>query len=93
MPDALPIPPDLIQLQRAYDTADAEVNRFVAETDAGGEPWTDEQNGELNRLRAVRLDAVRAMHRHPVMVQARAEGCSQQTEAARRAAARENPEA
>jgi hypothetical protein len=93
MPDALPVPDDLVQLQRDYDTADTEVNRFVTQVDATGEPWTDEQNGELDRLRAIRLDAVRAMHRHPTMVQARAEGCSQQTEAARRATARESAEA
>lgn len=89
MPDALPIPADLAQLQRDYDTADAEVNRFVAHVDAAGEPWTDEQHGELNRLRAARNELVMAMQRHGTMVQARAGGCYQQTVQARRAAARE----
>lgn len=89
MPDALPIPADLAQLQRDYDTADAEVNRFVAHVDAAGEPWTDEQNGELNRLRGVRNGLVMAMQRHDAMVQARAGGCYQQTVQARRAAGRE----
>lgn len=35
MPDALPIPDDLIALQRAYDQAQAAVDRYVAEIDAG----------------------------------------------------------
>ena len=35
MPDALPIPDDLIQLQREYDQAHAAVQQYVAEVDAG----------------------------------------------------------
>lgn len=88
MPDALPIPADLAQLQRDYDTADAEVNRFVAHVHAAGEPWADEQHSELNRLRGVRNELVMAMQRHDTMVQARAGGCYQQTVQARRVAAR-----
>ncbi|WP_042400262.1 hypothetical protein [Streptacidiphilus carbonis] len=34
MPDALPIPDDLIQLQRAYDQATAELNEHVARVTA-----------------------------------------------------------
>jgi hypothetical protein len=116
MPDALPIPDDLIQLQRDYDAAQRAVDQFVGEVDAGigladvadvdaiahtpgpEEPpvrheWTEEQHARLNELRQVRQAAMLAMHRHPTMVQARAEGCSQQTEQARRAAARTTPEA
>jgi hypothetical protein len=112
MPDALPIPDDLIRLQRDYDAAHDAVNRYVAEVDAGigradqadvdeiahtpgpEEPpvrheWTEEQHAELGRLREVRQVAMLAMHRHPTMVQARTEGCSQQTEQARRKVARD----
>ena len=116
MPDALPIPADLADLQRSYDEADAAVQRFVAEVDAGigradfadideiartpgpeeppvQHPWTDQQHEELDQLRSIRLDAVMAMHRHPTMVQAREQGCYQQTMRARQASARISPEA
>lgn len=115
MPDALPIPDDLTQLQRDYDAAQAAVDQYVAEVDAGiglsdvadvdaiahtpgpVEPpirheWNEEQHAHLNELREVRQAAMLAMHRHPTMVQARAQGCSQQTELARRATARTAPE-
>jgi hypothetical protein len=101
MPEPLPIPEDLIALQRAYDDADDACHQYVAEIDTaielsagtGEDPlvrpeWTNEQHVELERLRTVRRRAVMDMHRHPTMVQARTDGCSQQTETARRTAAR-----
>jgi hypothetical protein len=98
VPDALPVPDDLVQLQHAYDTAYAEVNRFVASIDLPGHPpaaWTDDQRNHLEELRAAHLEAVLALHRHPTMAQARQTGCSHQTELARKKAARkaEEPQA
>ncbi|MCX5215638.1 hypothetical protein OG689_41525 [Kitasatospora sp. NBC_00240] len=88
MPDALPIPADLLDLRRARDAAWAELNQFVAEVEAlrreqYPDPeqtdvramWEPEQRERLAELRAARDAAVLAVRRHPTMVRALAEGC------------------
>jgi hypothetical protein len=112
MPDALPIPDDLIALQHAYDSAhatvEAHVQRVTAERqerfpDPPGRDgqrvhdadqavlramWPEEESAELDRLRAVRDQALKAMNAHPTMVQALEERCWPGTQIARQTAAR-----
>jgi hypothetical protein len=105
MPPALPIPDDLVDLQRALDAARAEKSAFVAEVQAArrlefGAPgqiverqtWPAGLDEKLDVLRALEADAARAVRRHPVMVAALA-GTYQQTERALQEAARRPVEA
>jgi hypothetical protein len=100
MPDALPIPDDLITLQRALDGARRELfaysDRVAAERrELFPDPeqilerqtLPDEQATRLNELREAERAAGEAVRRHPVMVQAREEQCHHQTETALRKAA------
>ncbi|GGV47614.1 hypothetical protein GCM10010495_76610 [Kitasatospora herbaricolor] len=95
MPDALPIPADLLDLRRARDGAWAELNAYVAQIEAlrreqYPDPeqtdvrarWEPEQRERLTELRAARDAAVLAVRRHPTMVQALAEGCWAATDTA-----------
>jgi hypothetical protein len=101
MPDALPIPADLIDLQRALDAARAELHQFVAETEAARRAeypdpehvvergsWPDDLRARLAELRAAQASAFDAVRTHPVMQQALDEGCHYATELALKAAAR-----
>ncbi|NEA53533.1 hypothetical protein G3I60_05030 [Streptomyces sp. SID13666] len=73
------LPPDLVALQAAFERAEEAKADFVASIDVPREPkvrvvWTAEQEAELERLRAVALDALRALSQHPVSVAARTGG-------------------
>ncbi|WP_329501519.1 hypothetical protein [Kitasatospora herbaricolor] len=105
MPDALPIPADLLALRRARDAAWAELNTYVAEVEAlrreqYPDPeqtdvramWEPEQRKRLAELRAARDAAVLAVRRHPTMVRALAEGCWAATDVALFRAAEPAPE-
>lgn len=50
--------------------------------------WTDEEHAQLHRLRGNCSTATSALRSHPTMVQARANGCVQQTSEALKKAAR-----
>lgn len=58
-------PPDLVDLQRAFEDADRAVHAYVATTDAAGAPWSVEQQAELTRLRGERMVALKALWAHP----------------------------
>lgn len=105
MADALPIPDDLVQLQRELDTATAELGAYtqakiteyrerfpLPEQVVDRARWTEEDTAESQRLRAAQLALVMAIHRHPVTQQALAEGHGWQVEQARKKAAREQAE-
>ncbi|MDH6130353.1 hypothetical protein [Kitasatospora sp. GP82] len=100
MPEALPIPADLIDLQRALDSARGELYAYAdtvtAERRAAfpdpeqiieRQTWTDEQNGRLAELREGERTAAQAVRTHPTMAQAAAEKCHHQTDMALRRAA------
>lgn len=88
----LHIPQDVIDAQRAYDTADAAVHKVCerlpsgAAIAAGEAKLSDEQRAELGRVRAERLDRLEALRGHPWWKQA---GDPLRAEAALRKAARE----
>jgi hypothetical protein len=86
MPDALPLPADLIDLQRTLDAA-----RRAEFPDPGQiverQTWPAELDERLDILRALEADAGRAVRQHPVMVAALRDGY-QQTERALQDAAR-----
>jgi hypothetical protein len=105
MPPALPIPADLLDLRRARDAAWAELNAYVAETEAlrreqYPDPeqsgvrgiWEPEQRERLAQLRAARDVAVLAVRHHPTMVRALAEGCWAATDTALLHATEPTPE-
>lgn len=87
MPEPLPIPADLAQLQRDRIAAETAVAEYITTVDArrrelypGPEQsldrgiWSDDESAELGRLRAERDRLGRAVRQHPVMVQAREQG-------------------
>jgi hypothetical protein len=90
MADELPIPDDLVQLQRDLDAASAELATYThAKAAAYRERYPDPEQAETQRLRAAELALVMAIHRHPVTQQALAEGNGWPIEQARKKAARE----
>ncbi|MEY9937276.1 hypothetical protein [Streptacidiphilus sp. MAP5-3] len=106
MADALPIPDDLVQLQRELDSASLALADYTQLKTAEyrerfPEPeqvidrarWTEEETAESQRLRAAELALVMAIHRHPVTQQALAEGNGWPIEQARKKAAREQADA
>ncbi|MEZ0066659.1 hypothetical protein ABIA32_002671 [Streptacidiphilus sp. MAP12-20] len=106
MADALPIPDDLVQLQRDLDAAGAALAEYSQRKTAEyreryPEPeqyrernaWTEEESAELARLRAAQLELVMTIHRHATTQQALAGRSAWQTEQARKKAAREIAEA
>ncbi len=101
MPDALPIPDDLIALQRALDAARAELGAWIAETEAARRLeypapeqilergiWPDDLRARLADLRAVRAAASTAVWHHPTIVQALEDRCHWATDEALKDAAR-----
>ncbi|MFC8447697.1 hypothetical protein [Kitasatospora sp. NPDC057223] len=101
MPDALPPPPDLIDLQRALDAARAELHGWLAETEAARRAefpdpeqavergmWPDDLRARLADLRGKQAAAFDAVRLHPTMQQALADGCHPVTERALKDAAR-----
>ena len=101
MPDALPIPDDLIALQRALDAARAELEAWIAETEAARRQeypdpeqslergiWPPDLQGRLADLRAVRAAASTAVWHHPTIVQALEDRCHWATDQALKDAAR-----
>ena len=102
MADELPIPDDLVQLQRDLDAAAQALADYTQlktheyrerypepEQVAERARWTDEEQAEQQRLRDAQLALVMAIHRHPVTQQALAEGQGWPVEQARKKAARE----
>ncbi|MFI6446600.1 hypothetical protein [Kitasatospora sp. NPDC050543] len=89
MPDALPIPDDLIALQRALEAARAELFEYSAQVTAEypGQALPEEQAARLNALREGERQAGAAMRQHPTMREALAGHCHHQTDMALRAAA------
>jgi hypothetical protein len=80
VPDPLPLPDDLIQLQRERIAADEAVGEYVAEVSARRRElypledqslerasWEPEEDAELIRLREVRAEAASAVRRHPAL--------------------------
>lgn len=67
----LEIPPEAIAAQRAYDQADAEVHRLIADLPSGLDvaegraTISDEQRQEVARARAVRLERLEALRGLP----------------------------
>lgn len=103
MPDALPIPDDLVQLQRNRIAAENTLAGYVAEVDQRRREqypapeqllerarWNPEESDELARLRAARDAAALTVRQHPTLRQALAEGCWPQTWDALQSAARES---
>jgi len=101
MPSALPIPDDLVDLQRALDAARAELNAYVSETEAARraeypdpeqiierQTWPADIRERHLALRAAATTAATAVRHHPTMQQALAEGCHPVTEQALKDAAR-----
>jgi hypothetical protein len=100
VPEALPIPDGLVDLQRALNTARDELYSYVAQVEEerraefpGAEQvverrtWPEEQNARADELREAERTAARAIRTHPTMVQALAERCYHQTDVALREAA------
>ncbi|WP_042446486.1 hypothetical protein [Streptacidiphilus jiangxiensis] len=105
MADALPLPSDLIELQRALHAARQAVedygNKVAAERRElfpGEDQWRERavwpedgpERAELTRLRAERDTFALQIRQHPVMQQALAEGCGKETQFALQKAGREN---
>ncbi len=101
MPDALPIPDDLIALQRALDAARTELGAWIAETEATRREeypdaeqslergiWPDDLRARLAELRAAQTAALEAVRHHPTMQQALEDRCHWVTERALKDAAR-----
>ncbi|MFE2912804.1 hypothetical protein [Kitasatospora indigofera] len=101
MPDALPVPPDLVDLQRRLDAARAELDAYVEEVTAARrleypdpeqiverQTWPAEISERHLALRAAVAAAATAVRQHPTMQQALAEGCHPVTEQALKDAAR-----
>ncbi|MCX5209835.1 hypothetical protein OG689_11115 [Kitasatospora sp. NBC_00240] len=101
MPDALPVPDDLIALQCVLDAARAELDVYVSETEAARrleypdpeqiverQTWPAEISERHLALRAAAAAAATAVRQHPTMQQALAEGCHPVTEQALKDAAR-----
>ncbi|WP_042377203.1 hypothetical protein [Streptacidiphilus melanogenes] len=105
MPDALPAPDDLVQLQRELDAADNALADFAQSKTAEyrarfPEPrqalqrarWTEEDIEEFGRLRQTVQDLRTAVRQHPTTVRAHAVGCARETAQARKVAARRRVE-
>jgi hypothetical protein len=88
VPDALPLPADLIQLQRARIAADTTLGEYIATVETrrreqypdpeqlvARRTWSDEEVAELTRLRAARDAAAETVRHHPTIQQAYAEQC------------------
>jgi len=101
MPSALPIPPDLVDLQRHLDAARAELEAYVAEVEAARraeypdpaqiierQTWPAEISERHLALRAAATAAATAVRHHPTMQQALEERCHPVTEQALKDAAR-----
>jgi hypothetical protein len=101
MPDALPVPDDLIALQCVLDAARAELDAYVEEVAVArraefpGEEqiverqtWPDAVSERHLALRAAATAAATAVRHHPTMQQALAQGCHPVTEQALKDAAR-----
>ncbi|MCC9307664.1 hypothetical protein LN042_11215 [Kitasatospora sp. RB6PN24] len=101
MPDALPIPDDLVQLQRDRIAAENALAEYVTAVEtrrraAYPEPeqvvhrvtWTDEESARYKQLRAARDDLMWQVRRHPTIARAFEERCWPQTWEALQAAAR-----
>lgn len=101
MPDALPVPPDLVALQRALEAARTALDTYVAKVEASRrleypgdeqiverQTWPPDVSERHLALRATAADAATAVRHHPTMRQALAEGCHPVTEQALKDAAR-----
>ncbi|MDJ0347053.1 hypothetical protein QMK19_39875 [Streptomyces sp. H10-C2] len=87
MPSA-ELPADLVALQAAFQDADAAVAAYVEAVDharaeepadgqepaSGRKVWSEEESDELERLRAVRMAALKALWGHPGVMEAMANG-------------------
>jgi hypothetical protein len=102
VPDALPLPPDLVQLQVERAAADTALAEYINEVERHRreqypEPeqlvdrrtWSDDESAELERLRGTRDGLAEQIRQHPVMARALEERCWQETWGALQAAARE----
>jgi hypothetical protein len=100
--DPISVPEDLIALKLRQLAARRELEDFSERVQAerrrqypGDDQvverahWPEDLAAELQRLRTAELELVMALHRHPVMAQARAEGRAWPTEQALRKAAGE----
>lgn len=87
MAASLPIPDDLIALQRATNTAADAVGAYVVAVEARRREqypaaeqlierrtWTDEENADLERLRDIQITAALEVRAHPLWVEVRAAG-------------------
>jgi hypothetical protein len=101
MPDALPVPADLVDLQRALDAARAELDAYVAKVSTARrleypdpeqiierQTWPADLRDRHLALRAAVTAAATAVRHHPTMQQALAERCHYATELALKDAAR-----
>lgn len=60
------LPPDLVDLQRAFEAAHQRTADYATRRAAeAGAPWTAEDDEELERLRAEREAARKALWAHP----------------------------
>lgn len=100
MPKPLELPDDLIDLQRAALAAETAIGEYVATVQARRREehpddviarctWTDDESAELGRLYEEHTAAALAVRAHPLLEQARVEGCHAQTWDALKTAARE----
>jgi hypothetical protein len=85
MATALPIPAELLELQRAEDAANEAIRQAVGR---GGE-WCRDRLAELHLLRERYMAAAEEVREHPAMRQARTEGRHHAMELALKAASRE----
>ncbi|MGE7438004.1 hypothetical protein [Kitasatospora sp. NPDC001175] len=90
MPNALPLPDDLVDLHRVTAAAELAVSECCAMAQArrrelhpddviARASWDEEETAELGRLRDAYMEAALAVRAHPLWEQARAEGCHAQT--------------
>lgn len=102
MPDALPLPDDLIELQRRRLAAWATLGDYTHEVETRRRAayplpeqvverctWTAEETARYDELRAVHDELMWQVRRHPTIVQALAERCWPQTWDALQVAARD----
>jgi hypothetical protein len=69
------LPPDLVDLQRAYEAAHQRTVDYVAARSAeAGAPWAAADDEELERLRAEREAARKALWAHPAHAGIQASG-------------------
>lgn len=106
MPDALPIPDDLIALQRALDAARQDLAAYITATEVARRAeypdpeqivergtWPADLRARLADLRAGQAAALTAVQQHPTMQQALEERCHYATELELKAAARASADA